>query len=131
MRYLPAVILILAIADSARAEPVRVSGKIGYLAEWEVTARVTETLSAGKRQYAGPLTVRHVGVCTTGGRPAEMSGEIRYQITGWIKPRMKATLLLDGVECGFEGGLSETYDGVMSCEQWHGVPVSLSVKPGG
>jgi hypothetical protein len=130
MRYLPAVILIVAMAEPAQGESARVTGKIGYLSEWEVTAKVTENLSAGKKQYSGPLTVRHVGVCTTG-RPAEMSGEIRYQITGWVKPRMKATMSLDGVECGFEGSLSETYDGVMSCEQWRGVPVSLSIKPGG
>ena len=85
---------------------------------------MTERLSDGRKQFAGPLTVRHIGVCATG-RPAEMSGEIRYQITGWIRPRMTATLSLDGVECGFEGSLSDTYDGVMSCEQWRGVPVSL------
>jgi hypothetical protein len=130
MRYLSAVILIVAIAEPAQGESVRVTGKMGYLSEWEVTARVSETLSAGRKQYAGPLTVRHVGVCATE-RPAEMSGEIRYQITGWIKPRMRATLSLEGVECGFEGSLSETYEGVMSCEQWRGVPVSLSIKPGG
>jgi hypothetical protein len=124
------VILIVAVAEPVRAEPVQVSGKLGYLSEWEVSAKVTERLSEGRKQFAGPLTVRHIGVCATG-RPAEMSGEIRYQITGWIRPRMKATLSLDGVECGFEGSLSDTYDGVMSCDQWRGVPVSLSVKPGG
>jgi hypothetical protein len=130
MRYLPAVILIVAMAEPAQGEAARVTGKMGYLSEWEVTARVTEKLSEGKKQYSGPLTVRHVGVCTTG-RPAEMTGEIRYQTTGWVKPRMKATLLLEGVDCGFEGSLGQTYDGVMSCEQWRGVPVSLSIKPGG
>jgi hypothetical protein len=42
---------------------------------------------------------------------------------------MSATLRLDGVECAFEGNLSDSYAGVLSCEQWRGVPVSLSLKP--
>lgn len=129
MRNAPiAFILLVTAAHPAHAGSAQVTGKLGYLSEWEVTAKVTERLAEGKKEFAGPLTVRHVGMCTTG-RPAEMSGEIRYRITGWIKPRMTATLLLDGVECGFEGNLSDTYDGVMSCQQWRGVPVTLSVKP--
>ena len=127
MRLLP-VIPVLVMAVQAHAGPAEVIGKLGYLSEWEVVATVTERVADGKKEFAGPLTVRHVGTCTTG-RPAEMVGEIRYRLSGWIKPRMTATLAIDGVECGFEGNLSETYDGVMSCPQWRGVPVSLSVKP--
>jgi hypothetical protein len=129
MRISPAIpIVIAALAQPAQAGSTDVTGKLGYLSEWEVSAKVTERRAAGKTEFAGPLTVRHVGTCTTG-RPVEMSGEIRYRLTGWIKPRMTATLSLDGVECGFEGNLSDTYDGVMSCPQWNGVPVSLRVKP--
>jgi hypothetical protein len=127
IRILP-LMLVAAIAHSAHAGSTQVSGKLGYLSEWELTANVTERIADGKKEFVGPLTVRHVGMCTTG-RPAEMSGEIRYRVTGWIKPRMIATLRLDGVECGFEGNLSDTYDGVMSCPQWNGVPVMLSVRP--
>jgi hypothetical protein len=126
MRALIAAFAIL-VPASALAEHVQVSGKLGYLSEWEVTANVTERLTDGKKEFVGPLTVRHVGMCTTG-RPAEMSGEIRYRVTGWIKPRMTATLSLDGVECGFEGNLSDAYGGVLSCPQWNGVPVSLRIK---
>jgi hypothetical protein len=122
------LILLMAVAHPAQGGSAEITGKLGYLSEWEVAAKVSERLSDGKKEFAGPLTVRHVGSCAPG-RPAEMSGEIRYRITGWIRPRMTATLLLDGVECGFEGNLSDTYDGVMSCQQWRGVPVSLSVKP--
>jgi hypothetical protein len=122
------IMFVAALAHPAHAGSTQVSGKLGYLSEWELTANVTERLADGKKEFVGPLTVRHVGMCTTG-RPAEMAGEIRYRVTGWIKPRMTATLQLDGVECGFEGNLSDTYDGVMSCPQWNGVPVSLRVKP--
>ena len=78
---------------------------------------MTERLSDGKKEFVGPLTVRHVGMCATG-RPAEMSGEIRYRVTGWIRPRMTATWSLDGVECGVEGNLvGDAYGGVLS---WRG-----------
>jgi hypothetical protein len=125
-----AALLSSASTLPARADPVQVTGKLGYLSEWELSARVTERSSERGKEFSGPITVRHVGVCAPG-RPVEMSGEIRYRITGWVKPRITATLSLDGVDCGIEGRLSETYDGVMSCDQWRGVPVSLSIKPGG
>ena len=32
---------------------------------------------------------------------------------------MEATLVIDGTECGFQGKLSEAYDGVL-CQQWRG-----------
>jgi hypothetical protein len=57
-----------------------------------ISAEVMEDRARGKREFSGPLTVRHIGVCAPG-RKSEMSGEIRYQITGWLRPRMKATLV--------------------------------------
>jgi len=129
MRNSPIVLtLLVAVAHPAHAGSAQVTGKLGYLSEWEVTAKVAERTLDGKKEFAGPLTVRHVGMCTTG-RPAEMSGEIRYRVTGWIRPRMTATLVLDGVECAFDGNLSDAYGGVLSCQQWRGIPVSLTVKP--
>ena len=72
--------------------------------------------------------MRHIGVCAPG-RPVEMTGEIRFRTAGWMTRRMDATLVLDGKECAFAGKLGETYDGVLACPQWNGVPVSLSIKP--
>jgi hypothetical protein len=129
MRTSALVILLVASAvpAPAQAKSMQVTGTLGYLSEWEIAATVTEHAAAGKREFSGPLVVKHVGVCTPG-RPVEMSGEIRYQITGWMSPRMKATLWIDGTECGFEAKRSEAYEGVLSCQQWRGVPLSLSVK---
>jgi hypothetical protein len=57
-----------------------------------------------------------------------MTGAINYEITGWMRRRMKATMTIDGIECGFEATLSNTYDGALSCPQWRGVPLSLWIK---
>jgi hypothetical protein len=117
------------LAAPAAARTAEIAGKLGYLSEWEVTAKVSEQVVAGKREFSGPLTVRHIGLCTTGGRPVEMAGEIRFRTTGWVNRRMEATLVLDGKECGFTGSVGDAVDGVLTCEQWKGVPVNLSIKP--
>jgi hypothetical protein len=121
-----AAAMLAAVCGTAHAEVIQVTGKLGFLAEWEISAKVTESVSSGKAEFSGPLTVRHIGVCTHSG-PEEMSGEIRYRITGWIARRMKATLLIDGAKCSFDGKLSRAYDGVISCDRWHGIPLSLLV----
>jgi hypothetical protein len=126
MRYVFVLVLIERLAGPPPAQAAELTGKLGYLSEWEVTAKVTERVSAGKREFLGPLAVRHIGVCAPG-RPVEMSGEIRYRIAGWATRRMEAILVLDGIECRFEGKFSGSYDGVLTCPQWRGVPLSLSV----
>lgn len=113
-----------AVADARSAE---VGGKLGYLSEWEVTARVTEQVVAGRREFVGPLTVRHIGVCAPG-RPVEMAGEIRFHAAGWLSRRLEAILVIDGKPCGFSGRVGTTIDGVLTCEQWKGVPASLSIQ---
>jgi hypothetical protein len=121
------LLLIVAFVGLAPARSAEISGRLGYLSEWQVTATVTENVSAGKKEFSGPLIVKHIGVCAPG-RPVEMSGEIRYRTTGSMVPRIQGTLVIDGTECAFEAKLSEAYDGAMSCEQWRGVPLSLSAK---
>ena len=121
--------MVLAVvgATPATAQLRELAGKLGYLSEWELSAKVTPQGTAANREFVGPLTVRHVGVCAPG-HPVEMAGEIRYRITGWLSRRMEATLVIDGTECGFAGKLGQAYEGVLSCPQWRGVPLSLSLE---
>ena len=124
-----AVMAAVAWIGLTPAQSTELAGKLGYLSEWEITAKVSPQGAAASRVFSGPVTVRHIGVCAPG-HPVEMAGEIRYRITGWLSRRMEATLVLDGTECGFEGKLGQAYEGVLSCPQWRGVPVSLSLKAG-
>jgi hypothetical protein len=121
-----AVLVLLAFSWPAGAQSIQVSGTLGYLSEWEVTAQVTESDAVGKKEFFGPLKVKHIGLCTPG-REVEMSGKIRFWITGWLTRRMTATLTIDGDECRFDGKLSEAYEGVITCQQWRGIPLRLSV----
>ena len=124
-----AALFALLLAGPAAARSAEVAGKLGYLSEWEMTAKVTEQVIAGKRAFAGPLTLRHVGVCTPG-RPVEMAGEIRFRTAGWMTRRMEATLVIDGKECGFAASSARPMTAFSTCPQWNGVPVSLSIKAG-
>jgi hypothetical protein len=122
---LPIMLGVLTIPAGA-AQPLQVIGYSGYLGEWELTATVTETAPGSTTEYSGPLTMKHVGICTQDG-PEEKTGALRFQISG-SSSRLNATLSVAGVECTFSGQLSDSYAGTMNCPGGHGVPLRLWVK---
>ena len=70
-----AVLLLLAtLMQPAQAGSAWVSGKVGFLSEWELSAEVNENATTGRKDFSGPLTIKHVGLCAVG-RTVEMSGE--------------------------------------------------------
>jgi len=122
---LPIALIVLAIPAGA-AQPLQVIGYSGYLGEWELTATVTETAHGSTAEYSGPLTMKHVGICTQDG-PEEKTGALRFQISG-RSSRLNATLSVAGVECTYSGQLSDSYAGTMNCPGRQGVPLRLWVK---
>jgi hypothetical protein len=98
----------------------------GYLGEWELTATVTETASGRKKEYSGPLTMKHVGVCSQDG-PEEKTGEVRLQISA-SSSQLNATFSVAGVECTYSGRLSDSYTGTMDCPDRQPVPLKLWVR---
>jgi hypothetical protein len=121
--FLPIVLGIL--ATPASAQPLQVTGYSGYLGEWELTATVTETASGAKKEYSGPLTMRHVGLCTQDG-PEEKTGEMRLQISA--SSQLNATFSVAGVECTYSGRLTDSYTGTMDCPDRQAVPLKLWVR---
>jgi len=122
-------VLLLALilpAAPAGADPLQLVGYSGYLGEWELTATVTEDGSTTPKGYSGPLSMKHVGLCTQDG-PEEKSGEIRVQMVP-SESRIKATLWVDGVECGYQAVLSDFYTGTMDCSGRERVPLKLWIK---
>lgn len=115
-----------ALATTARAQSLQVSGHAGVLGEWELNATVAPTVSQRAKEFSGPLTMKHVGLCTQDG-PEEKTGEMRIQISG-LSNRMKATLLVDGVECTYSGRFTNSYTGMMNCPDRRAVPLTLWVK---
>lgn len=125
MRALLLSIILGALASPACAQSLQLIGYSGYLGEWELTATVTENASGGK-QYTGPMTMKHVGLCTQDG-PEEKAGEIRLQISA-SPARLNATIRVAGVDCTYSGQLSDAYVGTMSCPDREAVPLRLWLK---
>ena len=118
-------IVLAALATPVQAQSLQLIGYSGYLGEWEVTATVTEDTSA-RRQYAGPMMMKHVGICTQEG-PEERTGKISLQRSASLS-QLNATLSVDGIECTYSGQLSDSYTGTMSCPGREAVPLKLWVR---
>jgi hypothetical protein len=124
-----ALLLLIALAPlvtQAQAQSRQVIGYAGVLGEWELTATVTENSSRRSKEFSGPLTMKHTGVCTQDG-PEEKSGEMRFQLSS-ASSRLTATLLIAGVACTYSGKLSDSYSGMMTCPDRSAVPLRLWVK---
>ncbi len=125
MRTLLLSVVLGALVGPVHAQPLEIIGYSGYLGEWELTANVTETAS-GRRAYSGPLTMKHVGLCTQDG-PEERTGEMHLEISA-SSSRLDATLSVAGVECSYSGRLSDSYTGTMTCPDREAVPLRIWVK---
>jgi hypothetical protein len=129
MRALVAVISMCASAAAASAQSFSASGQVGYLQEWELKASLARTVSAGKVEYSGPLTLRHVGLCSANG-VEEKSGELRLAVSRWTGG-IEGTLAMDGDSCRVVASPSRPYSGLLSCRDAQGVPISFSLEPVG
>jgi hypothetical protein len=115
-----------ALAAPARAESLQVVGYAGVLGEWELTATVTENPGLWSKEFSGPLTMTHVGICTQDG-PEQRNGEIRFQISA-LSSQLDANLLVEGTECSYSARLSDPYSGMMACPGREAVPLKLWLK---
>lgn len=126
MRALVSLIALGAFATPAQSQSLQVIGYAGVLGEWELTATVSEKASRRTKEFSGPLTMKHTGVCTQDG-PEEKTGEMRFQLSS-SSSHLNATLLVAGVECTYRGKLSDFYSGTMNCPDRQAVPLKLWVR---
>jgi hypothetical protein len=117
------LIILNAATQPAAAETLEVLGQVGVLGEWELTANITAT--GTRKQFSGPLVMKHVGICTVDG-PEEKTGEIQLQFFG--SSRIKATLMVAGVTCTYAGRKSDSFSGVMRCPDQRDVPLLMWLK---
>ena len=126
MRALLPLFVLGALSAQAQAAPRQILGYAGVLGEWELTAVVTEKPLVWAREYSGPVSMKHIGICTQDG-PEEKTGEIRVQISG-LTSQLDATLLVEGVECVYSARPSNPYSGMMSCRDREAIPLKLWLK---
>jgi hypothetical protein len=102
-------------------------GQAGVLGEWELTGNLTEGGAGPRKEFSGPLKMKHVGICTQDG-PEERAGEIRLQLAGRSESRVTANLVLDGVPCTYNARKTHAYEGTMSCAGRAPVPLLVWLK---
>ena len=129
MRALLSAICICGTASAALAQSYSASGQVGYLQEWELKASLAKTVTGGKVEYSGPLTLTHVGLCSVNG-VEEKSGALRLTVSRWTSS-IEGTLALDGDSCRIVASQSHTYSGLLNCRNAQGVPISFSIDEAG
>lgn len=125
-RALLSLVAVCAVPAGTRADVLQVVGNAGVLGEWELTATITGAPSKQTSELSGPLTMRHVGLCTQDG-PEEKTGLIRLRAYG-TSARVEGTLTTDGVECAFAATVDDSAPGTLRCPDRRAVPLSLSIK---
>ena len=118
--------LLSVLATPAAAQSLQVIGYSGHLGEWELSAVVTEGTSSRTKEFSGPLTMKHIGLCSQDG-PEERTGQLRFQMPA-SSSRLDATLVIAGIECSYSGRLSDSYNGMMTCPDRQAVPLKLWLK---
>ena len=120
------VLSVVALSGAAHAQSLSVIGQAGVLGEWELTGAVVETTTAGKTEYAGPVTMKHIGLCTQDG-PEVKAGQMRLQLTA-SAARLSAMLVIDGVACSYSATKSDAYNGLLRCPDRRDVPMLLWLR---
>ena len=115
------------IAPSSLAQTLQIEGVAGYLSEYKLTADVAgQSAEGGPTEMFGPLSVKHVGLCTHAG-PNEMLGQLQIRFVD-VSQKVEARLSYDGRECAFYGFLSESATGFMTCNNKLTLPLRLWTK---
>jgi hypothetical protein len=122
---LPAILMMCGTAPAALAQSYSASGQVGYLQEWELKASLAKTVTGGKVEYSGPLTLTHVGLCSANGAE-EKSGALRLTVSR-ANAGVEGTLALDGDSCRIVASASRAYSGLLSCRNGQGVPISFTI----
>jgi hypothetical protein len=122
MRAVLLFCLAMALTHGAHAQAVNVSGQLGMLGEWELSAKLSREPAKGTRQFSGPLTLKHVGLCSQEG-PEEKVGSARIQLVS--ASRVVASFVIDGVTCTYRGRKSDTSSGLISCPGKSDQPILL------
>lgn len=123
MRAIVSVMLICVGAPPALAQSYSASGRIGYLQEWEIKGSLAKTTTRAGADYSGPVTLRHVGLCSANGIE-EKPAVVQLKVS---PSRLEGTLAMADDSCRIVAAASPSYSGLMSCRNGQGVPISFSI----
>ncbi|QPF82889.1 hypothetical protein IC762_24505 [Bradyrhizobium genosp. L] len=122
-----AACVICAGCGLALAQSQSANGQIGYLGEWEMKADLTTSANGAGPLYAGPITLRHVGLCSVNG-VEEKSGTLELRISTRA-PGVEGTLTLADDKCHVTVSGTRAYSGLLRCHDGNDVPINFSIDP--
>ena len=125
VRALISAIWIGAGAGSVMAQSYSINGQIGYLGEWEMKANLAKTSTGSGVNYDGPVTLRHVGLCSVNG-PEEKSAVVRLTVSRKTSV-VEGTLTMTDDTCRIAASASKSHSGLLNCRDGHGVPINFSI----
>ena len=125
VQALISAIWIGAGAGSAMAQSYSVNGQVGYLQEWEMKANLAKTITDSGVNYDGPVTLRHVGLCSVNGLE-EKSGVVRLTVSRRTSA-VEGTLAMKDDTCRIVASASKSHSGLLNCRDGQGVPISFSI----
>jgi len=123
IRAIVSAILLCAGAPAALAESYLASGQIGYLQEWELKGSLAMITTRGGADYSGPVTLRHVGLCSANGTE-EKPGVMHLNVS---PSHLEGTLTIDDDTCYISASATASYTGLLSCRNGQGVPIHFSI----
>ena len=127
MRALVSAIWMCAGAPAALAQSYSASGQVGYVQEWEIKASLAKTLTSTGQDFHGPVTLRHVGICSVDG-VEEKSGVVWLKVS---RSGIEGTLAMEGDSCRIVAAAARSYSGLMSCHDGQSVPINFSIDQAG
>jgi hypothetical protein len=113
MRAFALAVLIVVLDTPGHAQPLQIKGIFGFLGEYELSATVTRETSGREQRLTGPMTIRHVGLCTHNGLN-ESGGEITLQVID-TKSQISAAFAFNGKQCTYKGRVSQENVGELIC----------------
>jgi hypothetical protein len=92
-------------------------------------ASLTKTVTSTGVDYDGPVTLRHVGLCSANG-VEEKSGVVQLKVSRTTSA-IEGTLAIKDDSCRIVASASKSYSGLLNCRDGQGVPISFSINPTG
>lgn len=111
----------------AGAQSYSADGQIGYLQEWEMKGNLAKTMTRAGENYTGPVTLRHVGLCSANGIE-EKSGLVQLRILS-KNSGFDGTLALADDNCRISASGGQPYTGLLSCRNGQGIPIHFTIGP--
>jgi hypothetical protein len=124
-RALITAVWIGAGAGSVMAQSYFINGQAGYLGEWEIKANLARTITDSGVSYDGPVTLRHIGLCSVNG-PEEKSGVVRLTVSRRTSA-VQGMLSLKDDTCRIVAAAAKPYSGLLNCREGQGVPIHFSI----